>query len=164
MSGPNNLWAPWRGVYVTGEKSKACIFCEKPESGDDAACYIVHRGQHIYVIMNLFPYNNGHMMLIPYRHISSIIEMNAEETAEMALLLNRSIAVLTEVMSPEGFNIGYNMGAAAGAGIAAHLHQHIVPRWNGDTNFMPVIANTKVISEHMDVTYRKLKEGFEKIK
>ncbi|MDR2869882.1 MAG: HIT domain-containing protein [Deferribacteraceae bacterium] len=162
MSDKNLLWAPWRGVYVTGKKPEGCVFCKQPEAGNDAAHYIVHRGESIFVMMNLYPYNNGHLMLIPYRHISDIIEMTDSETTEMAALLRRSIEVLRRVMSPEGFNIGYNMGAAAGAGIAAHLHQHIVPRWNGDTNFMPVVAEVKVISEHMDTTYAKLKAGFEK--
>jgi ATP adenylyltransferase len=160
MTEQNNLWAPWRGEYIIGKKPTGCVFCEQPKENADAKHYIIHRGKSIYVMMNLYPYNNGHLLLIPYRHISSIMEMDEAETAEMASLLRRSVAALQSVMHPEGFNIGYNMGAAAGAGIAAHLHQHIVPRWSGDTNFMPVIAETKVISQHMDVTYAKLKKMF----
>lgn len=162
MPEKHRLWAPWRGSYVTGaeKKPEGCVFCGK-QSQTDGESLIVYRGKHIYIVMNLFPYNNGHIMLIPYRHIADITDFTPEESAEMAHLEQLAVKVLRQVLSCEGYNMGYNIGAAAGAGVASHLHQHIVPRWFGDTNFMPVVADTKVISEHMEVTFKKLKEGFE---
>ncbi|GAB7141277.1 HIT domain-containing protein [Deferribacterales bacterium RsTz2092] len=159
-----NMWSPWRGIYVTSPKGDKCVFCEKARNpNDDEANYVVHRGHVAFVVMNIYPYNNGHVMLMPYRHIPDILEFTGEEMAEMDALLRLSIQAIRSALSPEGFNIGYNIGTAAGAGIAGHIHQHIVPRWNGDTNFMPVLAEHKVISEHLDMTYKRIKDSFRRL-
>ncbi len=157
----NTLWAPWRGAYVTGGKpASGCVFCNICKGSDDRGNYLLFRGRQSFVIMNLYPYNNGHLMIIPVRHVADIVELEKAEFEEMNILMRSSVTIIKETMRAEGFNVGYNLGAAAGAGIAAHLHMHIVPRWYGDTNFMPVISETKVISEHMDITYSKLAEAF----
>ena len=161
----NTLWAPWRGTYVTGGKPlSGCVFCNNFKSADDKGNYLLFRGSSAFVIMNLYPYNNGHLMVVPVRHAGDILELSKEEFEEMGSLMRYSVKIIKEAMKAEGFNVGYNIGSAAGAGIAAHLHMHIVPRWNGDTNFMPVVSETKVISEHMDVTYAKLAELFSRLK
>ena len=161
----NIIWAPWRGTYVTGKKkSDTCVFCDKFKSADDKANYLLFRGNLNYVIMNRYPYNNGHLMVVPIRHTADILELGSDEFEEMGVLMRQSVKIIKETMNAEGFNVGYNLGSAAGAGIAAHLHMHVVPRWNGDTNFMPVISETKVISEHMAATYSKLAEAFGRLK
>jgi len=149
-----NLWAPWRLKYVTriGE-DEGCIFCSKPKEDNDKENLILYRGETCYIIMNLYPYNNGHLMVIPYRHLSDFTLMTDEEMLETMLLTKKVINAFKETMNPNGFNTGYNLGRAAGAGIDAHIHFHIVPRWNGDSNFMPVIGETKVISQHIGDTY-----------
>jgi len=147
------LWAPWRIEYIMGEKNKECIFCQKSKEHKDEENYILLRRKKCIVMLNIFPYNNGHLMIAPYRHIGSIEQLNKEESeAQMVKLLKR-------VLHPAGFNIGMNLGKVAGAGIVGHLHIHVVPRWRGDSNFMPVISETKVISEALQKTYQKLKEG-----
>ncbi|OGG45982.1 MAG: HIT family hydrolase [Candidatus Handelsmanbacteria bacterium RIFCSPLOWO2_12_FULL_64_10] len=152
------LWAPWRMRYVAGaEKSEGCIFCEKWRGDADAENLVLFRGEECFAILNLFPYNNGHLMVVPVRHVADIVDLTASEQAEMFRLMQRMVCVLRETMSPHGFNIGFNLGRAAGAGIADHLHLHVVPRWSGDTNFMPVLDATRVISEALEETYRKLK-------
>jgi len=162
----NTIWAPWRGTYVTsGNKPLSdSVFCDKIKSFDDKGNYILFRGNFAFVIMNLYPYNNGHIMIVPINHKSDILELNKNEFIEMGILMRHSIEIIKETMHAEGFNVGFNLGSAAGAGIAAHLHMHIVPRWNGDTNFMPIISETKIISEHLDVTYAKLAEFYGKLK
>ncbi len=152
------LWAPWRMRYVAGAaKSEGCIFCEKWRGDADAENLVLLRGEECFAILNLFPYNNGHLMVVPVRHVADIVDLTASEQAEMFRLMQRMVCVLRETMSPHGFNIGFNLGRAAGAGIADHLHLHVVPRWSGDTNFMPVLDATRVISEALEETYRKLK-------
>ncbi|MSS73526.1 MAG: HIT domain-containing protein [Candidatus Latescibacteria bacterium] len=152
------LWAPWRMRYVTGAaKSDGCIFCEKWKSDADDENLILFRGEECFAILNLFPYNNGHLMIVPIRHVADVTDLTASEQAEMFRLMGRMVGVLRATMSPQGFNIGINLGRAAGAGIADHLHLHVVPRWNGDTNFMPVLGDTRVISEALEETYQKLK-------
>ncbi|MCD6407201.1 HIT domain-containing protein [Candidatus Aerophobetes bacterium] len=155
----HRLWAPWRMKYIKEEKEKDCIFCQKPKEKKDKENYILLRGKKCFVILNAFPYNNGHLMIAPYRHISLIEEMNREESAEMFELLKKMVMLLKKVMQPDGFNIGVNLGRAAGAGIEDHIHFHIVPRWVGDYNFMPLFSDTKVIPEALEETYRKLKEN-----
>ena len=143
------LWTPHRMVYIEGDKPKdeaGCPFCLSPTKRDEDGL-IVARGEHAFVVMNLFPYSPGHLLVCPYRHVSGYVDATAEETREMAELTQRAIAVLTEVSQPAGFNIGMNQGTVAGAGIAAHLHQHIVPRWLGDTNFMPIIGRTRALPQ-----------------
>lgn len=137
-----------------------CIFCDKPGETSDAENLIVTRGETCFVILNSFPYNNGHVMVVPYRHVARFDELTVPERDELGALTARSIEVLDAIYRPEGHNIGINMGAAAGAGIAAHIHQHIVPRWPGDTNFMPVVADTRVLPEALQASYEKVLAGF----
>ncbi len=157
------LWAPWRIEYILMEKPKECIFCVKPRENNDERNLILYRGRYCFIILNLFPYNNGHLMIAPYRHVSSIEDMNNNEIFEMGLLTRASIKLLRKTLNPDGFNVGFNIGRAAGAGIEEHVHMHIVPRWHGDTNFMPVLGNTKVIPEALKETYSKLKANIEVI-
>jgi ATP adenylyltransferase len=159
-----NLWAPWRTAYITGieKKDDGCIFCSKPgqDSCNDRDNLLLYRGERCFVLMNLYPYNNGHLMIIPYRHTSDILDLNAEASTEMWELLCVSKKALAAVMNPDGFNIGMNLGRTAGAGIDQHIHMHIVPRWNGDTNLMPVVGETKVISQALGDTYDALLPHF----
>ena len=156
------LWAPWRMVYVgKGETTGGCIFCDKPKEDRDAENMIVHRGETMFVILNAFPYNSGHLMIVPYRHLSDVRLLEPDELAEWMALAQRSITALETAFKPEGYNMGANLGRAAGAGIADHLHLHIVPRWNGDTNFMPVVGDVKVLPEALEQSYHKLKTAFD---
>jgi ATP adenylyltransferase len=155
------LWSPWRMKYILGKKGEGCIFCDKIAENDDKGNYILHRGERCYVILNLYPYNNGHLMVSPYRHVPSVEQLEEDELTEMMLLVNRSLKALRRAMRPDGFNIGVNIGKAAGAGIEEHVHIHVVPRWEADTNFMPIFSNTRVIPELLDETYRKLKSAWE---
>lgn len=157
------LWAPWRMQYVGKDKSPGCIFCEKPKAGDDRAHYIVHRGTTAFVILNTFPYNNGHIMVAPFAHIADLEGLPPATLHEMMDLAQLSARVLKGNFSPDGLNLGFNLGAAAGAGIADHLHLHLVPRWVGDTNFMPVLGDVRVIPESLAQTYEKLSEGFREL-
>ena len=158
------LWAPWRIEYIENchQNTGGCIFCEKPAENNDKENLILHRASDTFIIMNRYPYNNGHLMIVPFRHTFELKSLSENERMEMFQLLELSQRVLTDVMKPQGFNIGMNLGQIAGAGIADHLHFHIVPRWGGDTNFMPVIGNTKVISEALEETWKKLKNAIEK--
>lgn len=158
------LWAPWRIEYIENchQKKDGCIFCDKPAANNDKANLIVHRLSDAYIIMNRYPYNNGHLMIVPFRHTCELKSLTDNEIMEMFQLIEISQDILNEVMKPQGFNIGMNLGQIAGAGIADHLHFHIVPRWGGDTNFMPVIGKTKVVSEALEQTWEKLKKAIEK--
>jgi len=154
------LWAPWRLEYVSGAaESDGCIFCEKPGQDDDAAL-IVHRGARAYVVLNLYPYTNGHLMVAPYRHLATPAELDADERADVWQLMADSIAALKVAMGPAGFNCGVNLGRAAGAGVEGHLHVHVVPRWNGDTNFMPVLADVRVMPEHLSRTLERVRDAW----
>ena len=148
--GFERLWTPHRMAYIRGERpsqqaGEGCPFCLAPQRADDAEGLIVHRGEHCYVVMNLFPYNPGHVLVCPYRHVALYIDLTEAETAEFTALTRASIQALQNASRPLGFNIGMNQGAVAGAGVQAHLHQHVVPRWGGDSNFLPVIAQTKAL-------------------
>jgi ATP adenylyltransferase len=154
------IWAPWRIEYIQMGKTEGCVLCEKPAENNDAQDYILHRGDKNFVILNSFPYNSGHLMVAPYRHVASLEDLTDSELKEHFKTVRLSIKVLREVYRPEGFNIGINTGKVAGAGIDDHMHTHIVPRWQGDTNFMPVIADTKVVNEALAESYRKLKAKF----
>ncbi|MDN5563629.1 ATP adenylyltransferase [Luteococcus japonicus] len=149
------LWTPHRMAYIKGDSKPTdstenqCPFCVKPQRPDDDGL-IVHRGETCFVVMNLFPYSPGHLLVCPYRHISWYTDANEAEVAEMAVLTRTAMDVLMEVSRPAGFNIGMNQGEVAGAGIAAHLHQHVVPRWQGDSNFLPIIAQTKAVPQLLD--------------
>ncbi len=154
------IWAPWRIEYIQMEKSAGCILCDKPKQNNDAANYILYRGSKNFIMLNSYPYNPGHLMTAPYRHIASLEELTDEERNEHFEIVSRGIKVLKEVFNPSGFNIGINMGKVAGAGIDDHFHTHTVPRWQGDTNFMPVISDIRIMPEALAETYKKLKEKF----
>ena len=154
------IWAPWRIEYIQMEKPKGCIFCNKPKQNNDEPNYILYRGENNFVILNAYPYNPGHLMIAPYRHIASLEELTDEELKEHFEIARWSTKILREVFNPGGFNLGINLGKVAGAGIDDHFHTHIVPRWQGDTNFTPVIANVRVLPEALSETYHKLKEKF----
>ena len=139
------------------EKPKGCILCDKPKEKEDELNYILYRGERNFVILNSFPYNPGHLMVAPYRHVASLEELNDEELWELFDIVRRSTGVLRRIFNPAGFNIGINIGRTAGAGIDRHVHTHIVPRWEGDTNFMPAISSTRVVPEALASTYEKLK-------
>jgi len=151
-----NIWAPWRLDYILGPKDKNCIFCSKPRENEDKKNLILYRGKQNFVILNLFPYNNGHLMVVPYTHTSDIQGIGADDANEMMRLTKRCVALLKERFKPHGFNIGMNLESAAGAGIDEHIHMHVVPRWNGDTNFMPVLGETRVMPQHIQSTYDAL--------
>lgn len=157
--GFEKLWAPWRMKYIDGigGKEEGCIFCSKPKENNDAENFIVVRGESCYMILNVFPYNNGHLMVVPFIHTSRLADLNAATRLEMFDLAGIAVEAIGNIMRPDGFNLGMNIGRSAGAGIADHLHLHLVPRWNGDTNFMPVIGGTKVISEALEDSYRKIR-------
>jgi len=151
------LWAPWRIEYITGEKDNGCIFCDKPKEGNDKENLILFKGETSFIIMNRYPYSNGHLMAVPYRHTNNMSELNDNERLELMDLTTKCIEIL-DIMNPDGFNVGMNLGTAGGAGIDDHLHFHIVPRWNGDTNFMPLIGDVKVMPEYLEDTYKTLSE------
>jgi ATP adenylyltransferase len=158
------IWAPWRIDYITGsEKEPGCIFCTKPPSPDDDGNLMVHRDRGAFTMMNKYPYNNGHLLVAPYRHVSDICELDPDENYLLVQEVCRAIQLLRQVMRAEGFNIGINLGAVAGAGFEDHVHYHVVPRWNGDTNIMPVLADVRVIPEHLLRTCQKLREAFERL-
>lgn len=159
MSGAalDRLWSPWRMAYIqrsAGEKG--CIFCEKPRERRDRANLILARGRHCFVILNAFPYNSGHLMIAPYRHLSEPTRLREPELMDMFRLLRIFLNALDRAYSPTGYNIGMNVGRSSGAGIPGHIHLHVVPRWTGDTNFMTVISGTKVMPETLDQSYERL--------
>lgn len=156
------LWTPWRLRYVAGDvHHEGCIFCTKPAAGDDVENLILYRGEAAYLIMNLFPYNTGHVMVVPFAHVAELNELDPAASAELFGLLPWITEAQRRVLRCDGFNIGLNIGAVAGAGISDHLHIHVVPRWQGDANFMPILANTMVLPELIPVTYAKLRAELE---
>lgn len=158
-----HLWAPWRMEYIENEIDKPgnkCIFCEFPQANDDTKFLIPFRSEHCFVILNKFPYNNGHVMVVPYLHTGDFLALPAEVLLDLQQTIQKTIRVMTNIMHPHGFNVGMNIGRTAGAGIDEHLHFHIVPRWDGDTNFMPIISNTKVVSESLQATFKKFQNEF----
>ncbi|HPI97681.1 MAG TPA: HIT domain-containing protein [Synergistales bacterium] len=155
----NYLFAPWRMAYIANNlKPDGCIFCEFPKSDKDDDHFILHRGNYSFIILNTFPYNSGDLMVAPYRHTGLYDDLTNEEILEINLLGSRCVKMMRTLMHPEGFNMGINMGKVAGAGYADHVHLHIVPRWNGDTNFMPVISDTRVVPEALSETFAKFKQ------
>jgi ATP adenylyltransferase len=157
------LWSPWRMEYIrsaVAEESDGCFFCEALAKEDDEAMLVLARGEQAFVILNAYPYNPGHLMVATNRHVGELEELTPEELADAGELLQRSIRALRESSNPDGFNVGMNLGRVAGAGIPGHLHWHVVPRWNGDTNFMPVVGETKVLPELLSETYARLKPLF----
>lgn len=152
------IWAPWRMQYIlNATKAEGCILCDKPAEMKDEANYILYRGKYNFIILNAFPYTPGHLMVAPYRHIGNITGLNERESREHLALTKLSVRLLTAEAKPAGFNIGMNLGRVAGAGLEGHIHTHVVPRWNGDHNFMTVVADIRVLGEGLDVTYKKLK-------
>ena len=157
------IWAPWRLAYVkdaSKDVEQGCIFCVKPAEDEDRENLIIHRGERCFVILNRFPYTNGHLMVAPFEHVAGIEDLPAETTAEMIALSQRAIEVLKANYEPHGFNVGFNQGRVAGAGVELHIHMHVGPRWGGDTNFMPVLADVKVLPEALADTRRKLTEAW----
>ena len=159
MSG-DRLWAPWRLEYIKGPKPDECIFCTKPEIGDDRAAHIVRRGEHCFAMLNAFPYNNGHLMISPFAHVPSIEELGAEALAELMTMAQTALTTLRAVYGPEGFNLGINQGKVAGAGVEDHIHLHVVPRWGADTNFMPVIGDTRVLPQSLDESFDEVSRAW----
>jgi ATP adenylyltransferase len=158
------LWTPWRSEYVTSAgEGEGCIFCDHLAQGDDRAARILYRGDQAFVILNAFPYNTGHLMVAPLRHVGDICELAGDERNEMMSLTSESIAIIRSAMKAHGFNVGMNLGTVAGAGIPGHIHMHVVPRWGGDTNFMPVVGRTKVLPEMIDQTDEKLRPLFARL-
>jgi ATP adenylyltransferase len=160
------LWTPHRMAYIKGENKppgggtgEGCPFCAIPRL-DDGAGLVVHRGRQVYAVLNLYPYNSGHLMVCPYRHVADYPELDAAETAELADVTKQAMTALRSASAAQGFNIGMNQGGIAGAGIAAHLHQHVVPRWGGDTNFMPVVGHTRVLPQLLRDTRELLAEAW----
>ncbi|MDR3749481.1 MAG: HIT domain-containing protein [Acidobacteriota bacterium] len=155
------LWTPWRYTYITSAgKAPVCIFCELQRSEDDQHALIVHRGEHNFIILNAYPYTSGHAMVVPYAHLDRLQSLPSTAATEMMELSQRLVAVLMEVYCPDGVNLGMNVGKAAGAGVAGHIHMHVLPRWVADSNFMTVIGEARVLPELLETTYRRLKEKF----
>ena len=156
----DHLWSPWRYRYVsTAGPSQACIFCAKSASSDDRANYVVLRAQHNFVLLNLYPYTTGHLMIAPYEHVATLSEAHPETLAEMMRLTQRAEQALRQVYKPEGVNIGMNLGECAGAGVAGHIHMHVLPRWVGDASFMTSVAETRVLPEVLETTYDRLQKA-----
>ncbi len=159
----HRIWSPWRHAYVTrSEESAGCVFCFAGTSADGQQL-IVHQGALAYVILNKFPYNAGHLMVVPHRHVAQLAQLERDELTEMAVLTQLSERVLTAAFTPQGINVGMNLGRPAGAGIVDHLHIHLVPRWNGDTNFMTVVGEVRVLPEELSATAARLRPEFKKL-
>src|ERR1041384_132848 len=166
----DHLWSPWRMTYLrqhspdqTGS-DQGCIFCVKPREDRDAENLIVQRGRNAFVILNLYPYNNGHLMIVPYAHAPSLEQLDTPTLTEIMLLTNQGLTALRTLYNPHAFNLGVNIGAAAGAGIAEHVHMHVVPRWAGDTNYMTTVAGARVIPEDLQETYRRVHQAWPDLK
>lgn len=155
------MWAPWRIEYILGDKQKGCVFCNALSISDELTLF---KGPETLVVMNKYPYNNGHLLVAPVRHIAALDELSRQEMGILLATVEQSVAVLKKAMRPEGFNVGLNLGKVAGAGVEEHLHFHIVPRWSGDTNALAVFADVRVISQHIRETHALLKPRFEKIR
>jgi ATP adenylyltransferase len=158
------IWAPWRLPYVKDASKDAeeqCIFCAAPADDDDKGNLIVHRGERCFVILNKFPYTNGHLMVAPYEHLPTLPELDPETVAELMALSQRAMTALEERYTPHGYNVGFNQGRVAGAGFEHHIHMHVVPRWGGDTNFMPVLADTRVMPQTLEQSYETLSGAFD---
>jgi ATP adenylyltransferase len=157
------LWTPWRYAYVsTAEKSAGCVFCDAVKAGDDAKSKIVHRGQNCFVILNTYPYTPGHVMVVPYQHLDELRKLPSEAASEMMSLSQRVETVLRDLYHPDGINLGMNIGKAAGAGIASHIHMHVLPRWVADANFLSVVGETRVLPELLEETWKRMTAAFSK--
>ena len=160
------LWAPWRMTYIasiaSGGQRQSCFLCDAAKGGDDRSSLVVYRGRLAFVILNRYPYNTGHLMIAPYRHVPSLEDLTDDEMLEISRLIKASMEALREVYRPEGFNVGVNIGDVAGAGVPGHVHVHVVPRWKGDSNYMIVIGGSKVVSQALEETYDLLKPALER--
>ncbi len=154
------IWAPWRMTYIGAGQLKGCFLCEKAQASMDEKNYVLERSPSFFVILNTFPYNNGHLLIAPLKHLSSPQLLSADEGREFWEISNQCLEILGKALKAESFNLGMNLGVSAGAGLDSHFHLHIIPRWQGDTNFMPLVAEVKVISEHLDTTFKKLRRYF----
>ena len=157
QAGLKRLWAPWRRAYLTQPPRRGCIFCQAKRSRDDRAALVIYRARHVFCLLNCYPYNAGHLMVAANRHVGDLARLHGREVSEWMQVTRRMVRVLQRTLRPQGFKIGVNVGRVAGAGIPGHLHLHLVPRWTGDTNFMPVTSRTKVLSESLDTLYERLK-------
>jgi ATP adenylyltransferase len=158
----DHLWTPWRYAYVTGaEKTSECVFCEAPKESDERA-YIVQRGVHCYIILNAYPYTNGHVMVVPYAHLDELQKLPTDAAHEMMALTQKMETVLRSLYQPDGINLGMNIGRAAGAGVAGHIHMHVLPRWVADANFLSVVGETRVLPEALEVTWQRIREALSK--
>ncbi|MGO9127067.1 MAG: HIT family protein [Terriglobales bacterium] len=156
------LWTPWRYAYVTAaEKTSGCIFCELPKAGDDLRARIVHRARHCYIVLNTYPYTPGHVMVVPYAHLDELQKLPADAAHEMMELSQKMERVLRQLYKPDGVNLGMNIGKAAGAGVAGHIHMHVLPRWVADSNFISVVGETRILPETLEVTYERIKGGLQ---
>jgi ATP adenylyltransferase len=155
------LWTPWRYAYITGTKEdRECVFCDSHTQGDDRKTWIVHRGTHCYICLNAFPYTSGHVMVIPYEHLDELQKLPRDAAREMMDLSQRTETVLRNLYHPEGINLGMNIGAAAGAGVAGHIHMHVLPRWVADANFMTVVGETRILPESLEITWERMRKAF----
>jgi ATP adenylyltransferase len=156
----DHLWTPWRYAYVSStEKTGGCVFCDAPKENDDAKTLIVHRGEYCFVILNAYPYTPGHVMIVPYAHLDELQKLPSAAATEMMALSQRMETVLRQLYRPDGINLGMNIGKAAGAGIAGHIHMHVLPRWVADANFVSVVGETRVLPEVLEVTWRRMREA-----
>ena len=155
------LWSPWRMRYILGPKPDECVFCLPEGCEEDRERLVVHRGQTAFVVLNKYPYNSGHLLVVPFRHTMGYCDLTKEESAEIFALSQLCVTVLEKASSPQGFNLGFNLGEAAGAGVKGHLHMHVVPRWNGDSSFIAVLGDTRTLPEHLDAAYARLKPVFD---
>lgn len=161
-----NIWAPWRSEYISAKKDGDCFLCSAPITEDAGGLkreLVLFKGALTTVILNKFPYNPGHILVSPLRHAARLEHLTPEESIDMFRMIRHAVMSLTRAYNPEGFNVGMNLGRAAGAGIEEHLHMHVVPRWNGDSNFMPILAEVKIVPEHLDASYDKLKPFFDRV-
>lgn len=158
------IWTPWRMKYIQGNRAdQGCVFCQAAEHEDGLDNLVFYRGKGLFMILNRYPYTSGHLMCVPYQHVSKLDELNAEVQTEMMEQVTKAVAVLSFVYKPEGFNVGMNLGEIAGAGIADHLHMHIVPRWGGDTSFISILGKTRVLPESLEETYERVKTAWENL-
>lgn len=157
------IWAPWRSAFVLNKKEKGCVFCRRFRMADSLENLVIYRGQRNFIILNKFPYNTGHTLIVPNRHLGGLDKLSPEESSEFFELTRTAVRLIKKTLKPQSLNLGMNLGQESGAGIPGHLHMHIVPRWTGDTNFMPVIGKTNVISVPLEPIYEKLRKAFEKL-
>ena len=157
------LWAPWRAKFILGKKETGCIFCKRLKMKDSVKNLIIYRGEKTFVILNKFPYNSGHTLIVPKRHVGQIEKLTVEESREFFELTQKTVSVIKKTLKPSSLNLGMNLGQVSGAGIPGHLHMHVVPRWHGDTNFMPVIGQTSVVSVPLEPIYKALKKEFARL-